>query len=67
MTSDHLCSGYAKLSALLNEGDVAIHSFIIGELTCGNLKNRLEIISLRHRGELVGGALMVVASAIGLR
>ncbi len=45
---DHLRSGNAKLSALLNEGDVAIHPFIIGELACGNLKNRKEIISLLH-------------------
>ena len=26
----------------------AIHPFIIGELACGNLKNRKEIISLLH-------------------
>ena len=45
---DHLRSGNAKLAALLNEGDVAIHLFIIGELACGNLKNRKEIISLLH-------------------
>ncbi len=45
---DHLRSGNAKLSALLNGGDVAIHPFIIGELACGNLKNRKEIISLLH-------------------
>ncbi|MCK4563557.1 MAG: PIN domain-containing protein [Verrucomicrobia bacterium] len=45
---DHLRSGNAALSALLNDGDVAIHPFIIGELACGNLKNRKEIISLLH-------------------
>jgi len=45
---DHLRSGNAKLAALLNDGDVAIHPFIIGELACGNLKNRKEIISLLH-------------------
>ena len=45
---DHLRSGNAKLSALLNDGEVAIHPFIIGELACGNLKNRKEIISLLH-------------------
>jgi len=31
---------------LLNEGHVACHPFIIGELACGNLKNRVEILSL---------------------
>ncbi len=45
---DHLRSGYAKLSTLLNDGEVATHPFIIGELACGNLKNRKEIISLLH-------------------
>jgi len=32
--------------ALLDEGRVSIHPFIIGELACGNLKNRAEILSL---------------------
>jgi hypothetical protein len=32
----------------LNEGHVAGHSFIIGELACGNLENRSEILSLLH-------------------
>ncbi len=45
---DHLRSGNAKLTALLNDGEAAIHPFIIGELACGNLKNRKEIISLLH-------------------
>ena len=45
---DHLRSGNAKLAQLLNDGDAAIHPFIIGELACGNLKNRKEIISLLH-------------------
>lgn len=45
---DHLNSGNKKLTQLLQDGDVAIHPFIIGELACGNLKNRKEIISLLH-------------------
>lgn len=45
---DHLRSGNKKLSILLQDGDVMIHPFIIGELACGNLKNRTEIISLLH-------------------
>ena len=28
------------------DGEVMCHPFIIGELACGNLKNRIEIISL---------------------
>ena len=31
---------------LLNNAEVACHPFIIGELTCGNLKNRTTVISL---------------------
>jgi|SRR5208337_941280 len=42
----HLRDGNIGLEALLNEGHVAGHSFIIGELACGNLKNRPEILSL---------------------
>jgi len=45
---DHLRSGNAHLAQLLEDGDAAIHPFIIGELACGNLNNRKEIISLLH-------------------
>jgi len=31
---------------LLNNGEVVCHPFIVGELACGNLKNRTGIISL---------------------
>ena len=42
----HLREGNIHLSHLLNEGIVACHPFVIGELACGNLKNRNEILSL---------------------
>jgi len=42
----HLREGISELEALLNEGDVICHPFIVGELACGNLKNRAEILSL---------------------
>jgi predicted nucleic acid-binding protein len=42
----HLQRGIGRLEALLNEGDVICHPFIVGELACGNLKNRVEILSL---------------------
>ncbi len=42
----HLRDGNYKLEQLLNGGDVLCHSFIIGELACGNIKNRNEILSL---------------------
>jgi hypothetical protein len=37
-----------KLEALLQKGKVVGHPFVIGELACGNLKNRNEILSLLH-------------------
>ncbi len=43
---DHFRNDNAHLRALLLEGVVAVHPFIVGELACGNLKNRDEIISL---------------------
>jgi predicted nucleic acid-binding protein len=42
----HLRDSNAALEELLNEGEVVCHPFIIGELACGNLKNRAEILSL---------------------
>jgi predicted nucleic acid-binding protein len=42
----HLRHGATGLEGLLNEGEVACHAFIIGELACGNLKNRSEILVL---------------------
>jgi len=43
---EHLRHGTIGLGALLNDGDVVCHPFIIGELACGNLRNRAEIIFL---------------------
>jgi hypothetical protein len=42
----HLREGNTDLEALLNVGEVVCHPFIIGELACGNIKNRSEILSL---------------------
>lgn len=42
----HLRNGNSKLERLLNDGDVVCHPFIIGELACGNIKNRRVILSL---------------------
>jgi len=43
---NHLRDGVRHLEKLLFDGDVVCHTHIIGELACGNLKNRQEIISL---------------------
>jgi len=42
----HLRYGNSGLETLLDDDRVLCHPFIIGELACGNLKNRSEIISL---------------------
>ena len=42
----HFKDGNPKLETLLMKGGVACHPFIIGELACGMLKNRKEILSL---------------------
>ena len=42
----HLREGEASLAQLLEQGLVACHPFIIGEIACGGIKNRNEIISL---------------------
>jgi hypothetical protein len=42
----HLREGNDRLADLLDKGDVCCHPFVIGELACGNLKNRIEILSL---------------------
>jgi predicted nucleic acid-binding protein len=40
----HLRHGTIGLKALLNEGRVVCHPFIAGELACGNLEHRSEIL-----------------------
>ena len=42
----HLRQGSRQLAKLLMDAEVMCHPFIIGELACGNLKNRNEIIPL---------------------
>ena len=41
----HLREGEVGLEKLLIAGEVICHPFIVGELACGNLKNRLEILT----------------------
>ncbi len=45
---DHLRKGNPRLAQLLNQGMVLCHPYVIGELACGNLSNRSEILSLLH-------------------
>ncbi len=45
---DHFRKPSKPLSALLEAEKVTMHSFVLGEIACGNLKNRKEIIALLH-------------------
>lgn len=43
---DHFRRGDPALSDLLNRGEVESHPFVIGELACGSLRRRAEVLSL---------------------
>lgn len=43
---DHLRRGNLDLEHLLDEGQVVTHPFVIGELACGSLSRRGEILRL---------------------
>jgi predicted nucleic acid-binding protein len=42
----HFRKGNPHLALLLSNGEVACHPFVLGELACGNIRNREEILSL---------------------
>ncbi len=43
---DHLRRGRTDLARLLDRGAVLTHAFIIGELACGTIRNRREVLGL---------------------
>ncbi|MGC2108549.1 MAG: type II toxin-antitoxin system VapC family toxin [Candidatus Korobacteraceae bacterium] len=43
---EHLRRGDPTLSSLLDRDEVECHPFIIGELACGSLRRRSEVLSL---------------------
>ncbi len=43
---DHLRLGESALATALEGGQVMMHPFVLGELACGNLKNRDEVLRL---------------------
>jgi predicted nucleic acid-binding protein len=53
---EHFRRGNERLEVLLNDGGVACHPYVVGELACGHLQNRDEILALL-------GALPVVQVA----
>ena len=45
----HLRSGVAGLAAALEEDLVVSHPFVVGEIACGNIGNRPQVLSLLRR------------------
>ncbi len=43
---DHLRRGNARLGQFLQDEEVLCHPFIIGELACGRMRNRAEVLAL---------------------
>ncbi|MEI8252111.1 MAG: type II toxin-antitoxin system VapC family toxin [Synechococcus sp. ELA057] len=43
---EHLRRGLPRLATQLQEGKVLIHPWVIGELACGKLRNRGEVLEL---------------------
>ena len=43
---DHFRNGNAQLKAWLNDNEVIVHPFVIGELACGSMRNRNEVLNL---------------------
>ena len=43
---EHLRRGLPRLATLLQVGKVLIHPWVIGELACGNLCNRSQVLDL---------------------
>ena len=43
---EHLRHGLPRLATLLQAGEVLIHPWVIGELACGNLRNRSQVLGL---------------------
>lgn len=43
---DHLRDGDEKLASLLHSGSVLMHPFVVGELACGNLRDRESVLGL---------------------
>jgi len=46
---EHFRAGQPELAALLEAGTVLMHPFVLGELACGNLGDRAEILELLGR------------------
>lgn len=46
---DHLRRGDSRLATALDADQILIHPFVIGELACGNLRKRADILAMLSR------------------
>ena len=53
---DHLRAGDERLVELLDSSQVLVHPFIIGELACGNLRKRDDVLRLLNNLPQAPGA-----------
>lgn len=60
---EHLRQGEPPLAAALEEARVLMHPFVLGELACGHLRNRAEV--LRLLGSLPAAPTATDAEALG--
>ena len=51
---DHLRRRSERLAGLLEEGHVVCHPFVVGELACGHLARRAEMLALLQRLPTLG-------------
>ena len=61
---EHFRRGEPRLASLLTDGHVLIHPFVLGELACGNLKNRANVLSALQ--ELPSAKLASTSEALQL-
>jgi predicted nucleic acid-binding protein len=54
---DHLHNANEGLKELLLSNQVCIHPYILGELSCGNISNRNEVLSLFRALPIIDAAL----------
>lgn len=60
---DHLRRGNRALAAALEAGQVLMHPFVLGELACGTLTNRAEVLALL--GKLPAAPAATESEALG--
>lgn len=46
---DHLRKGDMRMAALLDQAGVLMHPFVIGEIACGSLADRDDVLRLLHQ------------------